>query len=184
MKAAILVIDIINDFVTGVFGGERAEAIVPRVKALLDLSRARGVPIVYVTDAHLPGIDGELDVWGEHALEGSWGAEVVEELKPLEGDYRILKRRYSPFYATGLDSLLRELGADTLVLTGLVTNICIQHAAADAFFRGYRVVVPRDCVDAATQEAHEAALSYMEQMYGAEISTSEKVVNRLLGGAR
>jgi nicotinamidase-related amidase len=136
-----------------------------------------------VTDAHLPGIDGELDVWGEHAMEGSWGAEVVDGLKPLEGDYRILKRRYSPFYATGLDSLLRELGVDTLVLTGLVTNICIQHAAADAFFRGYGVVVPRDCVDAATQKAHEAALSYMEQMYGAEVTTSDEVVEKFLGGA-
>ena len=176
MKTAILVIDVINDFVTGTLGGDRAAAIVPRIRRLLERARGLGVPVIYVTDAHIPGVDREFEVWPRHAEKGSEGARVVEEIKPREGDYNIEKRRYSCFYATGLDALLRELGIDTVVLTGLVTHICVQHTAADAFFRGYRVVVPGDCVQAPTEEAHEASLRYMEEMYGAEVTSSETLM--------
>ena len=182
-KAAVLVIDVINDFVSGELGSERAAAIVPNVERLLRHARQIGVPVIYVTDAHLPG-DKEFDVWPRHAEEGTDGARVVEEIRPEEGDHHLLKRRYSCFYATGLDALLRELGVETLVLTGLVTNICIQHTAADAFFRGYRLVVPRDCVEAPSDEEQEASLSYMEEMYGAEIAMSDTLIRRNLTEVR
>ena len=183
MKRAVLVIDVIHDFVYGKFGSERSASILPRLKSLLEYARDAGVPVVYVTDAHLPVGDGEFEVWGEHAVEGSEGAEIVGEVKPGEGDFRVLKRRYSCFYATGLDALLRELGVDAVVLTGLVTDICIQHTAADAFFRGYDVLVPRDCVEAVSDESQEGSLGYMERMYGAEITSSGELIgSRLLGG--
>jgi nicotinamidase-related amidase len=175
-----LVVDVIHDFVYGKFGGARAQKILNPLKALLADAREKDIPVIYVTDAHLPDVDREFEIWQEHAVEGSKGAEVVTEVAPMEGDHRVLKRRYSCFYATGLDALLRELGVETLVLAGLVTNICIQHTAADAFFRGYRVVVPRDCVEAATDEAQEESLKYMEEMYGAEITESESLLVRLL----
>ena len=182
-KAAVLVIDVINDFVSGELGSERAVAILPNVERLLMHARQIGVPVVYVTDAHLPGAR-EFDVWPRHAEEGTDGARVVDEIRPEERDHHLLKRRYSCFYATGLDALLRELGVDTLVFTGLVTNICIQHTAADAFFRGYRLVVPRDCVEAPSDEAQEASLSYMEEMYGAEITMSDTLIKGDLTEAR
>jgi nicotinamidase-related amidase len=176
LKAAVLVIDVINDFVTGVLGSDRAATIVPNVGKLLDHARGTGVPVVYITDSHLPGVDREFEIWPRHAVRGSWGARVVEEIRPQEGDYQIQKRRYSCFYATDLDDLLRELGVDTVVLTGLVTNICVQHTAADAFFRGYRIVVPRDCVEAPTEDAQKASLSYMEEVYKAEVTSSEALI--------
>jgi nicotinamidase-related amidase len=181
MKAAVLVIDVISDFVTGALGSDRAAAIVPRIRRLLERARGLGVPVIYVTDAHLPGADREFEVWPRHAEKGSEGARVLEEIRPLEGDHHIEKRRYSCFYATGLDALLRELGVDTVILTGLVTHICIQHTAADAFFRGYTVIVPEDCVQAPTDEAQEASLRYMEEMYGAEVTSSEALIE---GGLR
>jgi nicotinamidase-related amidase len=185
LKPAVLVIDVIHDFVYGRFGSERAASILPRLGRLLDHARGGGVPVVYLTDAHLPAGDAEFEVWGEHAVEGSEGAETVGEVRPVEGDFRILKRRYSCFYATGLDALLRELGVDTVVLTGLVTDICVQHTAADAFFRGYKVLIPRDCVEAASDEAQEGSLGYMEQMYRAEITSSGELMGgRLMGGGR
>ncbi|MGD2200236.1 MAG: isochorismatase family cysteine hydrolase [Candidatus Bathyarchaeota archaeon] len=182
LKPSVLVIDVIHDFVHGKFGSERARGILSPLKALLEDARRVGVPVIYVTDSHLPGVDGEFEVWGEHAVGGSEGAEIVGEVGPMEGDHRVLKRRYSCFFATGLDALLRELGVDTLILTGLVTNICIQHTAADAFFRGYRVYVPRDCVESATDGAQEASLSYMEEMYGAQITSSEGLIEGFLKG--
>ena len=184
MKPAIIVIDVINDFVSGALGSERAAKIVPSIHRLLHRAREEEVPVVYVTDAHLPEGDREFDVWPRHAVDGSKGARVVDALRPEAGDHHVKKRRYSGFYATGLDALLRELGVDTVVLTGLVTNICVQHTAADAFFRGYRVVVPRDCVEAPTDEAQETSLGYMEQMYGAEITSSEALIRVGLGEGR
>jgi len=184
LKPAILIIDVIYDFVSGVLGSERAAVIVPNIRRLLDHARGVGAPVIYVTDAHLPSVDREFDIWPRHAEEGSEGAQIVEEINPEEGDFHLPKRRYSCFYATGLDMLLRELSVDTLVLTGLVTNICIQHTAADAFFRGYKILVPRDCVEAPSEEAQKASLSYMVEMYGAEVTTSEALMGDILRGDR
>jgi nicotinamidase-related amidase len=84
-------------------------------------------------------------------VAGTPGAEVVTELAPRDEDYVVPKRRYSGCFGTDLDMLLRELGVDTVVLTGLHTNICVRHTAADAFQEGYSVVVPTDAVEAFTE---------------------------------
>ena len=178
MKMAILVIDVLNDFVKpgGPLRVERAERIIPKLKALLEWAREKGVPVIYACDAHRKGVDAELALWGDHAIEGTWGAQVVDELKPRDGDFVVKKRRYSAFFGTDLDLLLRELGVRKLILTGLVTNVCVQHTAADAFFRGYELVVVRDCCEALSAEDHERALDYMRSVYGAEIRTSEELM--------
>jgi nicotinamidase-related amidase len=177
MGVAVVVIDMINDFVSGIYGGPRAEASVPRVRGLLGAARSAGVPVIHVTDAHAAD-DGEFRIWRPHAVAGTRGAEVVEALKPVKGDHHLRKTRYSCFYSTRLDSLLRRLGVDTVILTGLVTNICVQHTAADAFFRGYRLVVPRDCVEAVSDLLQEQALAYIKDMYGAEITMSSELIKR------
>jgi nicotinamidase-related amidase len=178
MRTAVIVIDMINDFVTGVFKSNRAVKIIPNVKNLLDHARKQKAPVICVTDAHLPQIDPEFDVWGKHAEAGSWGAEVIDELKPGKGDFRVFKRKYSAFQGTDLDQLLRELRVDTVVLTGAVTDICIQHTAADAFFRGYKIVIPEDCVEAADAATQETALRFMRKAYGPEITTSKELLKK------
>ncbi len=178
MKTAVVVIDMINDFVTGVFKNERAEKIIPNVKQLLNFVRENKIPVVYVNDAHLPNVDTEFDIWPQHAVAGTWGAQVVDELKPEKGDFVLQKRRYSAFQGTGLDQLLRELKVDTLILTGVVTDICIQHTAADAFFRGYKIIVPEDCVEAINEQTQKAALDYLKRVYGCEITRADKIMKR------
>jgi len=179
LSTAVLVVDLIQEFVTGRLGNPRAQAVVSRVKMLLDAARCRSLRIVHVTDAHIPGVDAEFQVWGSHAEAGTPGAEIVPELTPGKGEFHLQKRRYSAFYATGLDELLRDLGVKEVIVTGVLTNICIQHTAADAFFRGYKVTVPRDCVDALTEEEQDASLAFMERMYGAEITDSSALITRL-----
>lgn len=178
MRTAVIVIDMINDFVTGVFKSDRAVKIIPNIKNLLDYAREQKAPVVYVTDAHMPQIDPEFDVWGRHAEAGSWGAEVIDELDPRKGDFRVFKRKYSAFQGTDLDQLLRELKIDTVVLTGVVTDICIQHTAADAFFRGYRIIIPKDCVEAADAATQEEALRFIRKAYGPEITTSKELLKK------
>jgi nicotinamidase-related amidase len=181
VKPVVLVIDMINDFVTGVFKNERAERIIPNVKNLLNFFRRNKIPVVYINDAHLPDVDTEFRVWPRHAVVGTWGAQVVDELRPEKGDYVLRKRRYSAFQGTGLEHLLRELKVDTLILTGVVTDICVQHTAADAFFRGYKIIVPEDCVEAVDEETQKAALNYLKRIYGCEITRTEELMKRKWG---
>ena len=176
MKTAVVVVDMINDFVTGTLKCESAVKIIPKIQRLLNFARKKKIPIIYTNDTHLPGIDEEFEIWPQHALVGTKGAEVIEELKPVKGDYVVQKRRFSAFFETYLDLLLRELKVDTLVLVGLVTNICVQNTAGDAFFRGYRVIVPKDCVEATSEEAHKAGIKYMKTIYGCEITKVDELM--------
>jgi nicotinamidase-related amidase len=180
MRPAVIVIDMINDFVTGALKSDRAAKIIPNIKALLDHAREHKIPVVYATDAHLHGVDREFDVWGKHAEAGSWGAEVIDELKPEKGDLRVFKRKYSAFQGTGLDQLLRELKADTVILCGVVTDICIQHTAADAFFNIYKIIVPTDCVEAVDTPTQEAAIKFLKKAYRPEITTSKELLKKNL----
>src|SRR5574344_642727 len=97
-NVAVLVVDMLNDFVTGALGCDRARAIVPAVANLLEAAREKGVPVIYCNDSHLKDIDHELKHWGNHAIRGTKGAEIIPELKAMPEDYIILKRRYSGFF--------------------------------------------------------------------------------------
>jgi len=172
---AVIVIDMLNDFVTGELKCERAQKIISNIKRLVESARRKGVPVIYSNDAHLQ-TDFELGKWGKHAMKGTKEAEVIPELKPEKKDYVLEKRVYSGFFETELDSLLRNLKVDTLVLTGLHTNICVRHTAADAFFRGYKLKVPRDATDAFTEKDYKEGLQYLKEVYNAEITETDKII--------
>jgi nicotinamidase-related amidase len=171
MPEAILVIDMTKDFVYGKLKCDRAQRIIPNIKSVLESARKSSRPVIYVSDMHLP-VDRELSLWGEHSIVGTEGSQVIEELKPEKSDYVLGKRTYSAFYETGLDPLLRDLKVDKVVITGLHTNVCDRHTAADAFFRGYKIVVPEDCVDAFTEKDHLEGLKYLKAIYQAKITKS------------
>jgi nicotinamidase-related amidase len=176
MTRALLVVDMLNDFVTGKIANPRAERIIPNIRELLDQVRDdEDWIVVYANDSHLPG-DFELKVWGEHAMAGTEGAEIIAELEADPSDFVLPKRFYSSFHETGLDPLLRQHGVDTIVLTGQHTNICVRHTTADAFFRGYKVIVPRDAVEAISEEDHEAGISYLETMYKADLPYTKELL--------
>ncbi|KXB00606.1 nicotinamidase [candidate division MSBL1 archaeon SCGC-AAA261O19] len=178
MKSAVLIIDMINDFVTGRFENERAQKIVPNIKKLLETARSEKIPIIYVRDAH-PEDDSEFDIWGPHAVAGSEGSEVIPELESGEGEPVLDKTKYSAFFNTNLNSILENLEVEEVVLTGVLTDICIQHTAADAFFRGYKVIIPRECVDSLSDEENKRAIKFIEKMYGAEISNLKDLLEKM-----
>ena len=179
-KEAIIVLDMVNDFVTGALECERAEPIIPRLQTLFEEARGHDVPVIFANDAHLPD-DFEIDLWGEHAMKGSEGAEIIPELDVHEEDYVLEKRTYSGFYDTGLDQLLRSLDVQTLYLTGLHTNMCCRHTAADAYFRGYDLVAVSDGCQAFSEEEHEEGLDYLERVYGAEIKATGEIIEEWKG---
>jgi nicotinamidase-related amidase len=175
-KQAVIVVDMLNDFVTGSLACERGQAILPALARLIAGARAAGVAVIYSNDAHLAKIDHELKLWGEHAIAGTPGAEVVPELAPASGDYVVPKRRYSGFFQTDLNILLQELGVDTVIMTGLHTHMCVRHTSADAYMWGYRVVVASDGTDAFTEEDYQSGLKYLVDVYGARVASVDELV--------
>ncbi|MCW4020043.1 MAG: cysteine hydrolase [Candidatus Bathyarchaeota archaeon] len=174
---ALIVIDMLNDFVTGELKTHRAKHIIPNIKRLIRTARDANIPVIYSNDAHLP-VDSELEKWGEHAMKGTKGAEVIPQLKPASGDYVMEKRTYSGFFETGLDLLLRDMDVSTIILTGLHANICVRHTAADGFFRGYKIVVPRDATEALSEEEYQQGLEYLKKVYDVEITETEQIIGR------
>jgi len=169
----------LNDFVKGELKIPSAQDIVPNIRNLIEFFHRKKLPVIYVCDSHIKGVDYELKIWGEHAIKDSWGAKIIDELAPGSEDHVVHKRRYSGFFETDLDLLLRELKADTLVLTGVSTNICVQHTAADAFFRNYKIIVVSDATAAFTNEAHEQALQYMKEIYKADILSTKEALTKI-----
>jgi nicotinamidase-related amidase len=174
MSKAVLVVDMINEFVTGRFGSPRAEKIVPNVARLCELARSHGAPVFYVRDAHLPS-DPELRVWGRHAMRGTRSSEIVGALAPGEGEAVFEKRQYSGFHNTGLEAALRNSGVDGIYFAGISTDICVQHNVADAFYRGFSCFVVRQCVESIDARSKATAIKYMERMYGSKTVELEKV---------
>lgn len=175
-KRAILVVDMLNDFVTGALKCDRGLAIVPKTAELLRGAREKGVPVIFCNDAHLKGIDHELKLWGDHAIAGTKGAEVIPELELCEKDYVVPKRRYSGFFHTDLDLLLKKLGVDTVILTGLHAHMCVRHTAADAYQLGYGIVVAKDATDSFTEEDYLYGIKYLKEVYGAEITDVDSLL--------
>lgn len=178
---SVLVVDMLNDFVYGKLKCASAKKIIPQIKLLLDASRKKGIPIFYCNDAHLKNDNYEFKLWGSHALKGTKGARVIDDLKPSNYDLMIPKRTYSAFYNTTLDDQLKKKfgvkGPDILIITGIHTNICAKHTAFDAFVRGYDIMIPEDGVTTFQEKDHTAALDYMKVNYGAKIIKTTQLID-------
>lgn len=168
-KAAVLVIDMVKDFTdpAGKVPHPQAAQIVPQIDALVRAARKRGALIIWIIDQHRAGKpDWELDHVRDHCIEGTPGVELAPPLTPEPDDYLLNKRRYSAFFATDLDLILRDNRIDTLILTGTKTNVCIRATAQDAFQHNYRVVVPRECVSTDKPHLHAANLEDIDKYMG------------------
>jgi nicotinamidase-related amidase len=152
--------------------------IVPRAAALVDAARAAHIPVIFFQEVHrrsLVDFGRELDgVEDIHGLEGAPATELDEALLPLEGEPHIVKRRYSCFFGTDLEILLKGLGATTLVLIGGLTDVCVHYTFVDGHQHDYYVRVVDDCVLGSSRAAHDASLAAMEYLQsGARRSTTE-----------
>jgi nicotinamidase-related amidase len=185
---AVLVVDMQNAFVDprgslakmGV-PVERNTAPVPHIQRLLGAARTAGVRVVHLK-FQLRADLGNLGALGrrfpplrdlKHCAEGSWDADFYPGLEPKAGEYVVEKSRFSGFFGTALDSTLRCLGIDTLVVTGVATNVCVESTVRDAFIRDYRVVVPRETTSSYTPEMEAASLAVFGFMFAEVVGVDE-----------
>ncbi|HJU52557.1 MAG TPA: isochorismatase family cysteine hydrolase [Acidimicrobiia bacterium] len=178
-KSAVLVIDMLNDFLEpeGAMPLLEGRRLYEPIRQLLEAARQSGAKVIWICDEHLP-TDREFEKRSVHCLKGSWGAEIVAELEPKNSELRIPKTRYSGFFETDLDQRLRQDGIDHLILTGVVTNICVRSTAHDAFFRDYLVTIPVDCVAATSEREQESTLYDLDTHY-ATVTGLEEVLAKL-----
>lgn len=175
-KTVLIVVDMQNDFVKQ--GGKlvvpTAESTIDSIKELLNRARGSKVRVIYTMDTHKKG-DPEYKIWGEHVQEGTWGWQIVDELKPHPDDLVIRKTRYDAFYGTPLDEYLRLWGIENVVITGTVANICVLHTAGSAALRFYKVILPMDTISALNEFDMKTTLRQVSFLYLGTITTSKGV---------
>lgn len=174
--------------VPGVEGGVPLQGDPPgrkqRARALVDRARKVGVPVIFIQERHRPDLvdfgrelDGAEDV---HCVEGLRSTEIDAEAVDFRpGDYHVPKRRYSAFYGTDLEILLKGLRVQTLILTGCLTDVCVHYTFADGHQGDYHCRVVEDCVGGSSWEAHRASLNAMEYLQSGARRTSEEILDGL-----
>lgn len=167
-KPALLIIDMLNDS----FGNERLSAkrveLCELINQLISFAREKQFHIIWVrqefkadlSDAFLEMRDENIEMY----IEGTFGSKIVKELEKQAEDFEIIKKRYSAFFQTELDDLLKKLNPPFLVLAGVNTHACIRTAAIDAYQLDYRVQIISDCVASPDQIHHEVSLDYLERV--------------------
>jgi nicotinamidase-related amidase len=175
--------ELLGEEVTGIPIMAGAAARHARVRELIGRAREVGVPVVFIQEVHKPsGVDfgRELDgAEGPHCVEGELATELADGLEPEQDEYLIRKRRYSGFFGTELDLVLRSYGAETLVLVGALTDVCVHYTAVDAHQHDYRFRVVEDCVGGSSEEAHNASLRAMAYLQRDARVTSAEVLEAL-----
>ena len=180
-KTALLVVDVLEATVEGREADPALDAFASACTEVVGACRACGIPVIFLDDAHVPGLDRELELWGEHGIAGSAGARPAACLGPCDRDLVIEKGRYSGFFQTDLDLTLRELGCDRVVAIGFDSNICVLHTLADAYFLGYDSLVVADACRSTLVGSEAGALEYFRRCYGSDVVSLDEFRERLAG---
>ncbi|RHW41588.1 cysteine hydrolase [Neobacillus notoginsengisoli] len=174
-KHAIVIIDMLNDFIgeKAALRCEAGEKIVPKIRELIDFAHVNNIQVIHVQEAHRKN-DRDFRVRPVHAIKGTWGSQFIPELTPEEdkGDYVVQKRRHSAFSYTDFDLFCREEEIDTLVLTGVWTNVCVRSTASDGLYHGYNIICVSDATASQDEDMHRSGLRDID-IFGDIMTTDE-----------
>ena len=153
------------------------------MEKMIAAAREAMIPVIFSQEVHRRNLidfgrelDGAEDI---HCLEGTTDIEIVDSLDRCDGDYLIQKRRYSCFFSTDLEILLKGLKVETLIICGFLTDVCVHYTSVDAHQHDYNVKVVVDAVRGSSEEAHEAALKAIQYLQRDGLTNSEEVVDWL-----
>jgi nicotinamidase-related amidase len=202
-KSALIIVDMQNDFLhrDGNFSHIAREHpefeidmpflidTIPNFKRLADAFRAAGRPVVYLAHVLKPDYsDAAFPYWRvgieptsgnrTHCVEGTWGAQIIDDLKPQEGDHLIVKKGFGGFSNTPLDTVLRNMGVTTCVVSGVTTCVCVSTTIRGGVEYNYRMIVVSDAVAEVDRVTHEAELKTMARIF-ADVKTTDEVIRML-----
>jgi nicotinamidase/pyrazinamidase len=165
MKKALIIIDMLNDFVE-----DGAPLKVPGVKKIIepikkeiDEARKDNYPVIYLCDCHEEN-DREFKLFPPHAVKGTRGASIIDDLRPEGTDLLVRKSSFSGFFNTDLAAILNKFSVKKIIVTGTATNICVLYTVADAVMRGYEVDIVKDAVMGLNKKDHKFALRQMHDI--------------------
>ncbi len=181
-RTAVVVVDMQNGFChpDGSLHAEASEAAIEPVGTLVDRAHEAGASVVFTRDVHPPEqFEGnhyydEFERWGEHVLEGSFEAEIVDDLDVQPGDHVVTKHTYDAFYRTDLEGHLDAHGICDLLICGTLANVCVLHTAGSAGLRDYRPILVTDAMGYLTEDHHEYAIDHADWLFG-ETTTLDAV---------
>ena len=205
-RSTLIIVDMQNDFLhrDGSFGHIALEhpefnidmpflmGTIPNAKRLADAFRAAERPVVFLAHVLKPDYsDAAFPYWRigiepangnrTHCVEGTWGAQIIDELKPREGEHLVVKKGFGGFApSTPLDTVLRNKGVSTCVVTGVTTCVCVSTTVRGGVEHNYRMILVSDAVAEVSREAHDAELRTMERLF-ADVRSTNEVIG-LLGG--
>jgi nicotinamidase/pyrazinamidase len=171
-KKALIIVDMLNDFVDekgALYCGDTARLIIPFIHERLMVYRNRKNLVIYLKDAHDED-DKEFEKFPKHSVTGTWGSEVIPELSPQADETVIPKKRYSGFYGTDLENVLKSANVDEVEVVGVCTSICVMDTVGGLANRDYKIGVPVKGVADFDSEMHQFSLKRMEKIYGADVS--------------
>ncbi len=185
----LIVVDVQNDFCSpkgaaAQRGSDvtRAMEMVPRLVHLIEEARRVSLPIVYIKTTHSEWTDTPSWLYRKPegkdvktCREGTWGAEFYEGIRPLPHERVVIKHRYSAFINTDLNTVLKAKGVESVLVTGVATNVCVETTARDAFMYDYYVTMVDDCSAAYNQALHESTLVNIRQHFGLVASSAELI---------
>jgi nicotinamidase-related amidase len=174
-RTAVVVVDVQNGFChpEGSLHAPASQACVEPVTALVNRARDAGARVVYTRDVHPPEqfddahYYDEFERWGEHVVEGSWEAELVDELDPAgDREHVVEKHTYDAFHGTELDGWLAARGVRDLLVCGTLANVCVLHTAGSAGLRDYRPVIVEDALGYIEKGDREYAVDHADWLFG------------------
>ncbi|MFC5971217.1 cysteine hydrolase family protein [Halomarina salina] len=180
-STAVVVVDMQNGFChpDGTLYAPGSEEALDPVTGVVDRVREAGGRVVYTRDVHPPEqFDGnhyydEFDRWGEHVVEGTWEADLHEDLDVREDDHIVEKHTYDAFYETELEGWLRAHGVDDLLLCGTLANVCVLHTAGSAGLRDFRPLLVEDAIGALEPDHREYALDHADWLFGEVVTLDD-----------
>lgn len=175
---ALLIVDMINNFEfdMGETLAKKTEKIVPHILSLKEHARQNEWPIIYINDHYGLWQADIKNIQQECTNERS--KDIITKIAPVDADYFLTKPKHSAFYETALHTLLTELQVRHIIITGIAGNICVLFTANDAYMREYSITIPKDCIASNSDEDNEFALTMMENVLFAEITTEEQIIEK------
>lgn len=172
MTTVVMVIDMQRGFTDPqgtLYAGDSVREIIKPIREILQKEKAQGAHLIFTRDWHDPD-DKEFEMWPAHCVKGTWETEIDPALAAFTEDATIInKRRYSAFFDTNLDEVLRRTQPDHVIVTGVATDICVMYTTADLRNRDYPVIIPANAVTSFDPEAHAFALKHMEKILGVTV---------------
>jgi len=162
MRPTIIVVDMLKDNFKESPRNliyQEAIAIIPNLQILLKRGREKEIPVIFACDSFLQEDFIFRGRMKPHSLRGTEGSEVIDGLKPEPMDLILPKRRFSAFFKTDLDQTLRTLGVDTIVVTGLTTEVCVLMTAMDGLCNDFSAIILEDCCASRSKELHQSCLN-------------------------